>query len=82
MIARYFAPRYDGRSVRYARCLPSLRGGGPRQDGARSAGVKVLCEVRSTVVLSDTALAPAPCRDGVLGTVPVSRGAIASLNTS
>ena len=69
----------------YAGCLPSLRGSGPRHDGATSAGVKVLCEVRSTGVLSAVTLAPR--RDGEFdggefGTVPVSRGASASVNTS
>jgi hypothetical protein len=66
----------------YAGCLPSLRGSGPRHDGARSAGVKVLCEVRSTEVRSGAILVPATRRDGGFDTVPVSCGASASVNTS
>ena len=75
----------------YAGCLPSLCGSGPRHDGATSAGVKVLCEVRSMEDPAAT-LAPAARRDGEFGdgefgvgefgVVPLSRGASASVNTS
>jgi hypothetical protein len=66
----------------YAGCLPSFRDGGPRQDGARSAGVNVLCEVRSTEIFSGVALVPATRRVGGLDTEPVSCGANASVNIS
>lgn len=80
--ARQFPVAAIERSADYAGCLASLRDGGPRQDGARSAGVSVLCEVRSTGILSGIDLVPATRRDGGLDTEPVSRGANASLNTS
>ena len=57
-----------------AGCLASLRSCGPRQAGARSAGVRVFCDARSSAALSRLAVP--------LASDPVSRGAIASVSAS
>jgi hypothetical protein len=77
-----YHPRVRRAVLDYAEGLLSLRGAGPRQAGARSAGVRVFCEVRSGGDFSGVGLALLPPRGVPFVSEPVSRGASASLKKS
>jgi len=57
-ISEYWSFKLAGRRC-YAACL-SLRTGGPRQAGAKSAGVKVLCDARSVAGFSTDCFGTSP----------------------